>query len=347
MPKLPQGFSRLPSGAIRWRVSVGGRKASGTAATLAKARAERAQAAIELGATPTAAKMTVAELVDVWLAEVKHTSNTATRRDGALAVIPDAFMGRQLFEVTPVVVAALWRQMDTAGTGAHTIDKARNALSAAFRLGAEYGLTGTNPIRAAAYSPPQSAEISPPAPETVRAILAEFEQRPALAAYLRVMATVGARPGELCALRWDNFNRATNVIRITQNVGRDQQLTDGKNKRQGWRDVTLDLPTATRLGRLDRMLGAPWIFHFNGDPWRPEYPSLEFRRACARLNITGVRMYDLRHFAATQAIAGGVPLTEVARMLGDRTDTVMRVYNHWIEGPTNASAAVARALDGA
>lgn len=365
MAKLPQGFSRLPSGSIRWRVSVNGRSASGTAPTLAEARRDRAQAALDAGATPTAARMTVAELVDVWLAEVDHTHNTARRRDGALAVIPVVFMARQVRDVSPAVVAALWRQMESAGIGAHTIDKARNALSAAFALGGLYGLATSNPVRAAAYNPPQADEINPPSPDVVKAIIAAADTerppvgeskharkanmpaRPTLATYFRLMATIGARPGELCALRWDNFDRATNVLRITENVGRDMTMTEGKNDRRGWRDVTLDLPTATRLARVERRLGTPWIFERNGRPWRPEYPSLEFRRICTRLGIDGVRLYSMRHFAATQAILAGVPITEVARMLGDRADTVMRVYAHWIDGPSNAAAAVARALDGA
>lgn len=345
MAKLPQGYRRLPSGAIGWRVMVNGRAASGSAPTIAEARRARAQAELDLGGTPKASKLTVAELVDVWLAEVQHAGNTIARRSIALAAIPDAFMERQVRDVTPPVVAALWRQMAAAGTGPHTIDKARNCLSAAFKLGAEYGLAASNPIRAAAYSAPTSAKVDPPTAAQVNAIIADVENRPALAAYLRLMATIGARPGELCALQWEHFDRDRSTIAVSASVGRDRVITNGKNGEMGHRTVELDLPTATRLARVPRVVGVPWIFSFNAAPWRPEYPSLEFRRSCERLGFAGIRLYDLRHFAATESIKAGVPITEVAAMLGDRADTVMRVYAHWINAPSRAARAVASALD--
>ena len=51
-----------------------------------------------------------------------------------------------------------------------------------------------------------------------------------------------------------------------------------------------------------------------------------FREACKRAGLSGVTPHILRHSGATWMIADGVPLSEVARMLGDTESTVERVY---------------------
>jgi integrase len=53
-----------------------------------------------------------------------------------------------------------------------------------------------------------------------------------------------------------------------------------------------------------------------------------FARTAARANLNDVSAHTLRHTAATWMIAGGVPITEVARYLGDTTDVIDRVYGH-------------------
>jgi len=51
-----------------------------------------------------------------------------------------------------------------------------------------------------------------------------------------------------------------------------------------------------------------------------------FREACKRAGLVGVTPHILRHSGATWMTADGVPLSEVARMLGDTEATVERVY---------------------
>lgn len=59
-----------------------------------------------------------------------------------------------------------------------------------------------------------------------------------------------------------------------------------------------------------------------------------------------MRPYDLRHFAATEALSAGHPVHEVAAMLGDNPAMVLRVYAHAIPNESRLAAAVAAALDG-
>jgi integrase len=42
------------------------------------------------------------------------------------------------------------------------------------------------------------------------------------------------------------------------------------------------------------------------------------------------KFHTLRHTHASRLLAGGVNPVEVAKRLGDRIETVMRIYAHWI-----------------
>jgi integrase len=46
----------------------------------------------------------------------------------------------------------------------------------------------------------------------------------------------------------------------------------------------------------------------SSEPWRPNRVTLAFRRLCKRTGIEGVRLHDLRHFAATRMLVAGVPV---------------------------------------
>src|SRR5690606_8661435 len=81
-----------------------------------------------------------------------------------------------------------------------------------------------------------------------------------------------------------------------------------KTGSKGYRVLSLDLPTVAQLRRhravqveqaVANGLPAPvWIFSHDGgvSPWRPDYVSREFRRACTASGVSGVRLHDLRHY---------------------------------------------------
>ncbi len=355
MAKLPQGVRALPSGRFGWRAQVNHRFISGTADSVVEAVRDRSQAMLAAGgAAPV--DLTVRELIAMRNADAELAESTATRRDEAIARIPDVFLDRPADEVTPVVVRALWREMADAGVGAHTILKASHALSASYQRGLELELVSTNPVRAVRPKVPKAAEIVDPPVADVRDLLAAFEARPEMAAWLRFMAVVGARPGEICGLQWDDLDVDRSMVWVSRSINKQRNVTPGKNGKRGHRWVRVDPQTFAALRRIDRIVGCPWIFTHDGRlPWRPQGVGLEVRRMIGRLNekrseggaepIT-MRPYDLRHFAATQALRAGVPVHEVAKMLGDDPATVLRVYAHAIPHESTAAFTVAAAIDG-
>ena len=82
-------------------------------------------------------------------------------------------------------------------------------------------------------------------------------------------------------------------------------------------------------------------------PWRPESVSRSFSRLCARCDVVGVRLHDLRHYVATQLLTSGIDVRTVAGRLGHRNpSTTLNVYAHFLPGSDReASAALARLLE--
>jgi integrase len=95
--------------------------------------------------------------------------------------------------------------------------------------------------------------------------------------------------------------------------------------------------------------GSPWVFPVDGKPMHPEAASNAFRRLAIRAGLPDVRLHDLRHTAATLALAAGVPVRDVADSLGHSSPSVtLNVYGHAIpEGPSRVADALDKALGGA
>jgi len=60
----------------------------------------------------------------------------------------------------------------------------------------------------------------------------------------------------------------------------------------------------------------------NGAALHPEYVSRHFERLTRRAGLPPIRLHDLRHGAATLALAGGADLKTVSEMLGHSTITI-------------------------
>jgi integrase len=202
---------------------------------------------------------------------------------------------------------------------------------------------------------PKNLEL--PTPEAiVRVLSLAGERDPDLECFLRLAAVTGARRGELCALRWFDFERSS--LRISRSVygGRRDELNEKDTKTHAVRRVALDPATLdalkTHRDRCRQRAKACGVslahdaFMFSGEsngsvPWRPNRVTLAFSRLCRDAGVTNVRLHDLRHFAATQLLAAGVPVRTVAGRLGHaNAATTLNVYAHVLESSDEEAAGV-------
>ena len=153
---------------------------------------------------------------------------------------------------------------------------------------------------------------------------------------IRLLLLTGCRRNEIVRLQWREVD------------GDRLRLLDGKT---GPRTVALNGRARAVIARQGR-IGSPFVFPSPLDPGRPLNSDLPLWRLVRReAGLEDVRLHDLRHTFASQAVLHGVPLPVVAQLLGHRSVPMTMRYAHVADRDAEAAAervglALAAAMDG-
>jgi integrase len=262
------------------------------------------------------------------------------------AVALDRFYGtlREGSEQSPALSGSRVRQI-------HAV------LSGALGLAARYGWITYNPARLATPPAAQGDKRKVPTPAEVREVLAAAEREDqAFGLFLRLCATTGLRPGEVCALRWCDLDLDAGELAVTGNVVHTSGLAagyvrKGPKSEHGQRTMALDPRTVellaahkarrrARLGEWDATLAEDaYLFAIDEagrHPVRRDAMGKQFGKLAARLGHE-YTMYGLRHFMATQL--GAVASTSTVReRMGHGSLQVTSIYTHRV-GQADRDAA--------
>lgn len=162
--------------------------------------------------------------------------------------------------------------------------------------------------------------------------------------FFRLSAFTGARRGELCALRWSDFDGKAITISKSRTQLEGESLEQGSTKggRNGQRRVSLDPETIEQFNAhrkrqyVERLaLGENWqetgyvFVQENGLPLYPGTPSDLFKKILKKAGLRPTRLHDQRHLHATELLRLGEPLHVVADRLGHRDAMVTAtIYAH-------------------
>ena len=130
---------------------------------------------------------------------------------------------------------------------------------------------------------------------------------------IRLLLFTGCRRGEIVNLRRDEVHADT------------LHLRDSKT---GPKPVYLNAAAQRVLARQPRH-ASPYVFPSARAPERPRSPELSlWYRVRQRAGLQDVRLHDLRHSFASQAVLQGIPIPVVARLLGHRNVSMTFRYAH-------------------
>jgi integrase len=206
---------------------------------------------------------------------------------------------------------------------ASSVRQVHAILSGALGRAVVWGWIGPNPARLATPPSVEKADVVPPAVEEAARLLSVAQEADAeLGLFVRLAVVLGARRGELCALRWSDVDFQRGEVLIAGGVVRvhGQPLLDKPTKTHARRRVavgagTMELLRVHRLAQAEDALACggaigadAYVFSHVPDataPIDPDGISHRFHRLTQRLGITW-RLHDLRHFMVTQLVAGGV-----------------------------------------
>ena len=172
-----------------------------------------------------------------------------------------------------------------------------------------------------------------------------------LEAPVTIALATGIRLGELLALQWSDldFKRDEPTMRIRR----------AKTKR-GQRVIKLPPSTVATMrahraaqNEIALACGPAWtnadlVFPSEvGTTWDSANFRHRFQKACLASGIVHLTPHELRHTSASWLIIEGVPLKEIADMLGHASITITAdVYGHLFESSSRVAAVMEQMLAG-
>lgn len=155
--------------------------------------------------------------------------------------------------------------------------------------------------------------------------------------------------GETCGLRWEDVDFDAGRLHVRRSVckgihgptelkppktGRERSLVLGRRFFDGLRPFRRDAGWIVSDQRRGRAA-----------PWHPDWPGHRFSRLARRLELP-YTLHSLRHFVATQLLARGLPVTQVAQFMGHKDPSVtLDLYaNHVVDDVQRAMGEAAVSL---
>ena len=133
----------------------------------------------------------------------------------------------------------------------------------------------------------------------------------------------GMRQGEICGLRWEDFDREKRTLRVARSVDFvNKELVVGETKTEdGKRTIYLPESLWHILAERQRQKGAfsAWIFPNLLKPEWPLNPSRAYRQLKKLLEIGGlpsIRFHDLRHTFTSHAANSGIAPKTLSEIVG-------------------------------
>ena len=294
------------------------------------------------GQAPARPEIDLSAFVGIFLE--RHSANVRSRTiatlterlrhaERALGAVPLRDLERMSDEI------AGWASKQPSGARHGRTSALRQALDAAQR----WGYIAQNP-----------AKLAGPNPKTPPRIIRAFDRAeldaiaielsPCYAPLPIFAAATGLRPEEWQALERRDIDRQAGILNVRRTVSSGDVVELAKTSRSR-RQVPLSARALAALDALPPRLDTPLLFPaqrggvLNLDNWR----SREWSPAVEAAGVaTPARIYDMRSTFASNAIAAGVSLFELAKIMGTSVAMIESAYGVLLDG---SGAAIASRLD--
>ena len=142
---------------------------------------------------------------------------------------------------------------------------------------------------------------------------------------IRLLMLTGCRLGEIMMLKWDYVDLRAREFRLPDSK------TGAKVVHFG--EIVVDV-----LKDIERTEGNPWVIAGKNEGARLTDLQHPWRRIRARAGLSDLRIHDLRHSYASGALALGVGLPMIGKLLGHTQVQTTARYAHLASDPIKAAA---------
>lgn len=228
-------------------------------------------------------------------------------------------------------------------------------LSSIFKKGVQWGLINENPCSRAEHPKAEEIDIRVLTEEEIPTLLDALSDAPPQYSVITQLALLlGARRGEICALRWSDidFEKGTlSIKRTVQSIPGIGLVFNTPKTRRGKRCLRIGadcvelLQEYRRYQKAERFrIGSAWVrkvtlqngkvvdndmlfTKWNDEPMDPDIISSWFPKFLETHDLPDVNFHSLRHSNASILIAAHVSITTVSGRLGHaQTSTTLNYY---------------------
>ena len=254
----------------------------------------------------------------------------------------------------------------------NTVIRYQAMLFSIFKKGVQWGLINENPCSRAEHPKAEEIDVRVLTEKEIPTLLDALSDAPPQYSVITQLALLlGARRGEICALRWSDidFEKGTlSIKRTVQSIPGIGLVFNTPKTRRGKRCLRIGadcvelLQEYRRYQKAERFrIGSAWVrkvtlengkvvdndmlfTKWNDEPMDPDIISSWFPKFLEAHDLPDVNFHSLRHSNASILIAAHVPITTVSGRLGHaQTSTTLNYYASAIQ---SADAAAADALEG-
>lgn len=309
------------------------------------------QRAVDSGTYQAPDKTSVSEWLDDWMktfCAVKVKPLTYSSYEVAIRNhIKPAIGALKLQAVKGIHVQKLYNGMTDAGLSAKTVKNVAAILHKAFSVAQKQGIIQANPCDAAELPKATQKEIKPLTDAEIPLFLKAIAGHPMENAYALCLFA-GLREGECLGLSWDQVDFESRRLTISQQLQKEKKngavyyiapsTKSGKPRQIEPPEIAFQYLRAERKRQTENRLAAGELWDnpdnlvFTNETGR-HYSIFSFyknfKRIAASIGRPDARPHDLRHTAATVAIASGADIKSVQDLLGHATASfTLNVYAH-------------------
>ncbi len=301
----------------------------------------------DLGRDLEGAKITLNEYLDRWLeAAVKPRIRVKTCQDydGMLRRYIRPSLGeRVLAAIRPLEFQTTYQKMIERGLSARTVRYTHVVLRSAMRQAVQWRLLLENPADGNRIPHQSRGEMRSLTVEQAKMFLRTALSTPH-GPVLAMALTTGMRPSEYLGLKWQDIDwtrQTVSVVRSIRKVNGRWCFGDTKRSRSR-RPIKLQSWVVALLRNLQTQASSSSLYPeaqdlvFKtalGQPINADYLARHFKAMLDSSGLPRIRLYDLRHTAATLALSAGVSPKVVSEQLGHASaaftlDTYCHVLPH-------------------
>jgi len=321
-----------------------------------------AVAALDKGVYQAPNKITVSQWMSEWLTTFCSGKVKPLTLQSYAGIIKNhinpAVGAIELQAVKGTHVQRLYNSMTKAGRSGKTVKNVAAVLHKAFSVALKQGIIAANPCDAAELPKVERHEITPLTDEEIPLFLQAIDGSPMRNAYALCLFA-GLREGECLGLSWKQVDFQRGRITVSQQLQKEKtkggkyyiapSTKSGKPRTIEPPPIAFEYLRAERVRQLENQLQAGPVWDNPDDlvftNEAGQHHSIvtfykHFKRIAASIGRPDARPHDLRHTAATVAIASGADVKSVQDLLGHATASfTLNVYAHTSEQMMKDTAA--------